>query len=265
MKKEVFKSTRLYAYQDEQRVTTVVFNNPERLNAFDLQMTNEAYDLYSALQHHGPRVVVFRGEGRAFSAGGDLELLLELTTTPSDTSKKTMRRLYDAFLNLARLDCPTIAMLNGPAVGAGFCFALACDMRYIAGNTKVGLNFVKIGLSPGMAAEYFGLRTMPRGKLTEMITTGKIYLSDDLKQFNVFEGFFNADELEAKTYATAKSIADNSKQAIGPSLAQLRDTSLDLETSLENEAIAQTNCFLNGEMKEAIQAQKEKQAYRFTL
>ncbi len=260
-----FTAGKLRASENSTGVTTVYFCNPEKLNAFDLEMTEQAERLHQELLWRKPRVVVFRGEGRAFSAGGDLDLLLWLTEQEKSQSKKTMRRLYDAFLNLARLDCPTIAMLNGPAVGAGFCFALACDMRYTFHENKLGLNFVKIGLAPGMAAEYFGLKTMGRGKLTEMIATGHIYFAWELANYSIFEGLFPLEQLEEQVYDIAVQIAGNSQKAIAFSLQQIRNPLGDLASSLDQQAESQAECFIAGEMAEAIAAQREKRTFRFSV
>lgn len=262
---EFFKSDKLRATENDVGVTTVYFCNPEKLNAFDLEMTEQAEKLHTELFKRKPRVVVFRGESRAFSAGGDLDLLLWLTEQEKSQSPKIMRRIYDAFLNLAKIDCPTIAMLNGPAIGAGFCFALACDMRYTFHENKIGLNFARIGLAPGMAAEYFGLKAMSRGKLTEMIATGHIYVAWELANHSIFEGLFPVEKLEERVYEIASQIATNSKKAIAFSLQQIRNPSGDLAASLDRQAESQAECFISGEMAEAIAAQREKRKFRFSV
>ena len=111
------------------------------------------------------RALVLTGSGRAFSAGGDLEMIAARSAEARERPglarrgvRDFMRAFYGLFLAVRRLPCPTIAAVNGPAIGAGFCVALACDMRLVAREARVGLNFTRLGLSPGMGATW----TLPR-------------------------------------------------------------------------------------------------------
>ena len=101
--------------------------------------------------------MVLTGNGSAFSAGGDLDWIagrVEDGQAKSGASRThvrdTMRSFYGLFLAVRALPCPTIAAMNGHAIGAGCCVALACDMRIVAREAKLGLNFTRLGLHPGV-------------------------------------------------------------------------------------------------------------------
>ena len=92
--------------------------------------------------------------GRAFSAGGDINWLIERHTKSQDkqANAETMVNFYKSFLVLRKLHCPVIAAINGAAIGAGICVAVGgCDIRYASPNATLGFTFTKIGLHPGRA------------------------------------------------------------------------------------------------------------------
>lgn len=92
--------------------------------------------------------VVLTGEGRAFSAGGDLAFLEQRHYDSPSRNSAIMRNFYQRFLSLRSLPVPIIAAINGPAIGAGLCVALGCDLRIAASDAKLGVTFVGLGLHP---------------------------------------------------------------------------------------------------------------------
>jgi enoyl-CoA hydratase/carnithine racemase len=176
----LYDHKQLRATLDNDGVCRVELNNATQLNALNTTMAAGAVELAETIRKSGARVVIFTGAGRAFSAGGDLNYLIELTKLPAAESAAAMLHFYKSYLSLFTLPLPTIAHINGPCVGAGFCLALACDLRFAVSNSKVGMNFVRIGLNPGMAAEHWAhLGHTPL--LNEMLLTGNIYNSSDIR------------------------------------------------------------------------------------
>ncbi len=101
------------------------------------------------------RAVILTGAGNAFSAGGDLEFLLNRTKSPAPFNVEEMLKFYNRFLCIRSLSIPTIASINGPAIGAGLCLAVACDLRIAAKDAVLSWSFATLGLHPGMAATHF--------------------------------------------------------------------------------------------------------------
>ena len=148
-------------------VTLLTLNDPERLNAMTEAMGGAIQNAVTKLKDDaGIRAIVLTGAGRAFSAGGDLDMLVRMTQAgnadrggPTRAAHRAfMGRFYRMYLSVRDLAVPTIAALNGPAIGAGLCVALACDLRIVAREAKLALNFTKLGIHPGMAATW----TLPR-------------------------------------------------------------------------------------------------------
>ena len=100
------------------------------------------------------RALIVRGDGKGFSSGGDFNMLEERARATEGENRVAMRKFYESFLSIRAVRVPTIAVLHGAAMGAGLCFALACNLRLAATGTKLGANFVRVGLHPGMGATW---------------------------------------------------------------------------------------------------------------
>ena len=93
--------------------------------------------------------VVVTGEGSAFCSGGNTGWIASEPDAPVDHLRTRMMPFYRAWLSIRRLEVPTIAAVNGPAIGAGLCLALACDLRYAAAGARLGAPFVQLGMHAG--------------------------------------------------------------------------------------------------------------------
>lgn len=154
-------------------VATLTFNRPDALNAMTIPMGELFEDLVFQLgKREDVHAVVLTGSGRAFSAGGDLEYLLERPNVKPFVNTTMMKRFYDRFLSIRTLPVPIIAALNGPAIGAGLCIALACDIRVASTDAKLGLTFASLGLHPGMGASFFLPTIVNPDIATRMLVTG---------------------------------------------------------------------------------------------
>lgn len=135
-----------------QHFATITFNDPDRLNALSLEMAAVFPQIIDELKSQSDlRCVVLTGAGRAFSAGGNLDMIAEKKHKTAEQNTEEMLQFYSSFLCIRDLPVPTIAAINGHAIGAGLCVALACDLRVASESAKLGVNFTKLGLSPGFS------------------------------------------------------------------------------------------------------------------
>ena len=124
-------------------VAVVTLNDPERRNALNLEMVDEIVDTFDRLEaDEGVGAVVVTGEPPAFCAGADLSHL-------GSSQRQGLRSVYEGFLRVGRSPLPTIAAVNGAAVGAGMNLALVCDLRIAARRAKFDTRFMQLGLHPG--------------------------------------------------------------------------------------------------------------------
>src|SRR5438874_9308302 len=138
-------------------IVTITLNRPEKLNALFGHMRR---DLAEALEEAGSdpdvRVVVITGEGRAFCAGGDVNFMAELVDRgDSEEFARLLGAARRVILAIRHMTKPVIASINGPAAGAGFNLALACDLRIASSDATFAQSFVKIGFHPDWGGTYF--------------------------------------------------------------------------------------------------------------
>lgn len=156
------------------RVVHLILNSPDNLNAMDLEMAalfREATD--DLKQRSDLRIVVIRGNGRAFSAGGDLLMLRAKAEKSIPQNSVEMLTFYRSFLDLRELGVPLVCALHGHVVGAGFCFAAACDLRIADESVKLSAPFTRLALHPGMGGSYFLPRSLGSEIAREMMLTGR--------------------------------------------------------------------------------------------
>jgi len=136
-------SNDLVTTQLENGIALLTLNDPDRRNAFTPGMVSAIVGAFDFLEREGNcNVVIVTGAGPAFCAGADLSHL-------SGATQADLRGIYDGFLRVKSSTLPTIAAVNGPAVGAGMNLALACDVRIMGESGRFDTRFVKLGIHPG--------------------------------------------------------------------------------------------------------------------
>jgi len=244
-------------------IVTVTLNRPESLNAMTVDMGDEVTQLVQELkQDQDARVLILTGAGRAFCAGGAKGNLQSRTSGSSNAEPPKV--FYTRFLALRQLEIPTIAAINGHAVGAGFCVALACDMRVAAADAKMGLNFVRLGIHPGMAGTYTTPRIVGMAKACEVIFTGKLYTGEEAYALGLVNRVVPSGKVMDEAFALAREIAANAPIAVRLAKKALYkgDDAL-LDAAIEIESDYQAYTWTTEDAKEGITAMTEKRTPRF--
>jgi enoyl-CoA hydratase len=253
-------------------VVTLTFNQPERLNAMTGAMGEAFADTIARLRPESSvRVVILTGAGRAFSAGGDLGMITDRAVEGRRAPglarrpiRDAMRSFYKLFLSVRELPCPTIAAIHGPAIGAGFCVALACDMRIVAETAVVGLNFTKLGLHPGMAATWILPRLAGPAVAAELLYSSRLVDGREATRLGLANRCLPAREVVSSARELAGEIAACAPLAVrGVKRALERSLGASLEDQLSFEASEQAVCFESEDVHEGIAAVKEKRDPRF--
>ena len=227
----------------EEGVATLTFNDPDHRNAMTQAMGEAFRDKVEAMVGDPElRALVITGGGSAFSAGGDLDMIADRASeahagNARDSVGAFMRSFYELFLSVRSLPFPTLAAINGHAIGAGLCVALACDIRYIAKEAKVGLNFTKLGLHPGMGATWTLPRLVGPAHAAELLYTSRILDGTRAEEIGLANCCLPQSEVLIRTLAVAREIADCAPIATRSLKRGLaRSPNADLPTNLDFEA-----------------------------
>ncbi len=250
----------------EDGVATLTFNRPERMNALSTPiMEGLLHGLPRLAGDPGVRVIVLTGAGRAFCAGGDVKSMAEGGEERSAAEATArLRSRMEVSRILHELPKPTIAMINGPAAGAGLAFALACDLRIASASARLVTAFVKVGFSGDFGGSFFLTRLVGTAKARELYFTGRPVDAQEALSLGLVNRVVPDDQLADATMELARSLAQ------GPQIAlSLMKRNLDCAESsglaelLDLEAANQVLTGRTEDHREAAKAFVEKRAPMF--
>lgn len=257
--------SRLVTVEIDEGIATVTLDRPEARNALDIPMRNALEDAVAGLEiDPTARVLVLRGAGEHFCAGGDVKLMQASRWTAAEGQAR-VEALNRAVRRLARFRAPTIAMVDGAAVGAGCNLALACDLVVASDRARFGAVFARIGLIPDGGGTYLLTRRVGLARAKELVFTGEIVDAAEGLRLGLVNRVVPPERLAAETRALARRIADGPPRALALAKALLeRGLDVDLDTSLGWEAIVQGAMIASADHREGLQAFFEKRAPRFS-
>jgi enoyl-CoA hydratase/carnithine racemase len=246
-------------------VALVTLDNPAMRNAMSDEMTSSWGTAMAELAaDRSVRVVVVTGEGSAFCSGGDTSWIASEPDATVDRLRNRMLPFYRTWLSIRNLEVPTIAAVNGAAIGAGLCLALACDLRYAAAGAKLGVPFVKLGMHAGMGGTYLLPEAVGEAHARDLLLTGRVVDAEEALRLGLVSRVLDPTAFLDGVLETAAGIA-----ATAPIAARLTKLALedgghaDLETALQWEALAQPVTLATEDLQEGINAAREKRAPRF--
>jgi enoyl-CoA hydratase len=238
---------------------------PDRRNAMTGELTSAFAQAMAALKpDRSVRCVVVTGEGSAFCAGGDLSWIGESPDLSVDAIRDRMLPFYRTWLSIRELDVPTIAAVNGHAIGAGLCLALACDLRYAARGAKLSAPFTQLGMHAGMAATWLLPEVVGIAAARDLLFTGRAVSSEEAVRLGLVNGIYDADELVDAALAVASRIAGAAPIATRLTKAGLRGGGhASMEAALQYESLAQPVTFATDDLREGLAATREKRTPTF--
>lgn len=247
-------------------IATLTLDQPAKRNPMTLRMGDElAAALGGLAGRDDVRVLVLTGAGDAFSAGGDMALIEANARVAGHESRQVMATFYDRYLAVLRLPIPTIAAINGAAVGGGLALALTCDLRYAAEDARLGVNFARLGLHPGMASTLMLPRTVGTARALELFYTGRLVTGKEAEALGLVNRAVPRADLAATVQETARTIAGSAplvlrllKRAVYQGLEGAVSAALDYE------AFAQALTYPTADLQEGLAAGRERRAPRFT-
>jgi enoyl-CoA hydratase/carnithine racemase len=257
--------THLRVERPSEGVALVTLDNPGMRNAMSDEMTSSWVAAVAELAaDRSLRVVVVTGEGSAFCSGGNTSWIASEPDATVDELRARMLPFYRAWLSIRTLEVPTIAAVNGPAIGAGLCLALACDLRYAASGAKLGVPFVKLGMHAGMGGTHLLPEVVGEAHARDLLLTGRVVDADEALRIGLVSGVFEPASFLEDVLGVAAGLAANAPIATRLTKLALMDGGhADLETALQWEAMAQPITLATEDLQEGIRASKEKRAPEF--
>ena len=250
-------------YEVKDAIARITFNRPAVLNALNRKTIDELGDCLDAARNDNTvRVVILTGSGeKAFIAGADINELAQ--RTPVDGKEFSLYG-QEIIHRLETLGKPSIAAINGFALGGGCELALACTMRIASRNAKLGQPEVKLGILPGYGGSQRLSRLCGKGIAHELILTGDMMTAEEALRIGLVNRVTEQAELLSTAEAIAKKIIANAPLAVKYSMEAIeRGTEMPQEEGLFLEATLFGLCCATEDMREGTRAFLEKRPAKF--
>ncbi|WP_026354475.1 enoyl-CoA hydratase/isomerase family protein [Massilia niastensis] len=241
-------------------VATIRFARPAVLNAIDL---SSATAFHAAVQcvcaDPRTRCIVLAGTGKAFVAGGDVGAFARNIDDASALIHGLLDALNPALLALRRVSAPVVAVVRGPAAGAGMSLVLSADVVLASDNAIFQIAYDRLGAQPDCGGTWFLERRVGRGRAFELMFTGKRLNADDALAYGIVNEIVADDALDARASALASRIASGPTSAFGRFKHLIDEApSLSLAAQLEAERSAFVAATRTADFREGVSAFLEK-------
>lgn len=250
-------------FEAERAVATITLNRPENRNSMTREVLAAFRDCVArARGDRELRAVVITGRGRSFCGGADFRqppAAMEGGSEDPHLPHERLFAVYEPFLEVFELEVPTIAALNGHAVGGGLGLALACDIRVANREARYGANFARLGLHSGMAISYLLPRLVGAAAAADLLFSGRLVTGAEAADLGLAHCAVPPDEVASEASRRAREIA-----ACAPIAVRLMKRSLyrglgwDLRAAAAAEAWAQSATLQTRDVGEGIRALLEK-------
>ncbi len=250
-------------FQVKNHVAWVIIDRPEALNALNFDTLQElATAVERVAADEDIHVLVIGGAGRAFVAGADIGEMRDFCTEEARRFGKLGQRLFERIASLCK---PSIAMLNGVALGGGCELALACDIRLAHEKVKIGQPEINLGIIPGFGGMKRLADTVGLSKAKQLLFTGEALSAAEAKAIGLINEVYAIDELEEKTREMAEMLAQKPQLALRYAKLAINGAyQKDMATAEQIESTMFAMCFATEDQKEGMSAFLEKRTPNFT-
>jgi enoyl-CoA hydratase/carnithine racemase len=246
-------------------VVTVTMNRPERKNAANGKMLVELRAIFEEIEDTPEdRAMILTGAGGAFCSGADLSDPSGPAMDPSRSGLSRMRRLGDVALALHHISKPTIAKVDGFAVGAGLSLALGCDLIVCSDRAKLSMIFAKRGLALDNGASWLLPRLVGMARAKEIALFGGMWSGEDALAMGLVNRVLPVGEIDAFVEDWARTLAAGPPLALSMTKTLLHASwNATMEQAVEDEARCQALNFSTKDTQEAMAAFAEKREPTF--
>ena len=250
-------------YEKQGNIALITINRPEALNALNSKVISELEQAVAAVEADTSlAAMILTGEGRSFVAGADIA---EQCPMDPAAGRKWGQRGSALMRRIELLPIPTIAAVNGFALGGGCELAMSCDIILASEKTKFGQPEVGLGITPGFSGTQRLPRRVGMAKAKELIFSGKMIKADEAEKIGLVNAVYAPEELMNGAMEMAKSFAANAPVAVRYAKSCIdRGMQMDMDSAIayENELFAL--CFATDDQKEGMTAFLEKREKHFS-
>jgi 2-(1,2-epoxy-1,2-dihydrophenyl)acetyl-CoA isomerase len=251
-------------------VARITFNRPDSFNAYDMAVGEELQDAMEACgRDDGVRAVILTGTGKAFCSGGDVRAMKDFAERgdepPSAFFQKLTRFLHGTIAEMRRMPKPVVGAINGVAAGAGFSFALACDLCMAGESARFTQAYTRLGLVPDGGSSFFLPRLLGAVRTAELMMLNPVLDARQALQWGILSRVVPDGELARESLELARRLAQGAPRAyagVKALLSQSWDRSL--EAQLEEERRAIMAASLTQDFREGLVAFVSKREPRFS-
>ncbi|WP_411954694.1 enoyl-CoA hydratase [Alkalibacillus sp. S2W] len=247
---------------EEDHVTTITLNRPEQMNALNEEMLSALAERLNEAFHNDSKIVVLEANGKAFSAGGDLNMMVN--SDAGGDFENIMNTIEDIVLTLYQMPKITIAALKGSAAGLGLSLTLACDYVLAKSDAKVAMNFIGIGLIPDGGGHFFMQQRIGTVRAKQIIWEGKRLEADEAKGLGLIDFVINSDMDQVVNQYIDKLKKSPILAMIESKMIYHQQTIDQLKSFLAAETKGQTNMRQTSDHQEGVDAFLNKRHPNFT-
>ena len=249
----------------EGQTMVLTLSNPEHRNALGPEMYAAGVEALSAAETNPEiRSVIITGEGSVFSAGGNLQRLQNNRQQPPEVQAQSIEGLHSWIEAIRTFPKPVVAAVEGPAAGAGFSLALACDLIVAASNSVFVMAYSGVALSPDGGGSWSLSRLLPRQLATELLMCGERIGAERLHQFGIVNRLTEPGHALATALAWTQQLngrAPNALASIKELLAEADGSTLNAQLARERDHFVKNLHHANGGIGIAAFLNKEKPKY----
>jgi enoyl-CoA hydratase/carnithine racemase len=244
--------------EKKNQIAQITLNRPGNRNSMDAEVMPAFLEAINRVKIDcDVRCLIVTGTGKSFCAGADFK------NAPAGSGnllpQERLMEVYEPFLNVGEIKVPTIAAMNGHAIGGGFGLALICDIRVAEKDSKYGANFVRLGLHSGMAVSYMLPRLIGLPRAGELLYTGRLIDGETAEKIGLANYAAQGDAVLKKAWELAEEIASAAPAAVRMIKQSVyRGLSWEPRRAAENEAHCQSRSIETGDAREGISALLEK-------
>lgn len=239
--------------------STITLNRPDKRNAFNAQMIAELTKaMKQASERTANKYVLIRANGKAFSAGADLNYMKSMATFSQVENEEDSKQLYDLFDAIYQCPIPTICIVQGASFGGSNGIIAACDKAFAHSETKFAFSEVKLGLLPATISP-FVIEKIGSTAALDLFTTGRLFTAEEAKEVGLVQVIANErEELESKCEAFLENYKHVAPQAMRNSKKLVREIQKPTNETRDATAKRIANARISTEGQEGISAFFEK-------